>query len=172
MSRGRVSWAASWIWGAWSRAKQSECSSLLTGVKRSNQHPHISSIRYDNEPKLFLLYLHLSKPSEKTNKGLLTSCRLQQRTQLCRNHQVCDVDHLPLSQLLETIIKKYFNRVPVLFDKKKITFMCLLLSNSLSWSLSHLLSFPPSFKLPLQQTRHNSNQNYWFWYSCLPFNSI
>lgn len=37
MSRGRVSWASSWMWGAWSKARQSECNSLLTGAREMRQ---------------------------------------------------------------------------------------------------------------------------------------
>lgn len=40
MSRGRVSWPSSWIWGAWRRARQSECNSLLTENERET--PQIS----------------------------------------------------------------------------------------------------------------------------------
>lgn len=79
------------MWGAWRRARQSECSSLLTAA-RPGMVNHFTN--------RWMLGWSYSLPHVRTSGGL------KQNPQFCGDHQVRDINHLPLAQLLWELKKK------------------------------------------------------------------
>lgn len=107
-----------------------------------------------------------SQKGRQTDRHLQTSCCLQQRAQLCRDHQVCHVHHLPLGQLLKELLSldssAKWRWIKTGKEHLYGYVSYLILSKLPSYHLSPsplLFSFPLGFKLHLQTDHRNHTLN-------------